>query len=802
MPHRATLLCSVAPSRASTFLALGLASFFPSSAHPSAPTDRDAPLTLSPLTVTAQKRDQVLHETPLALTTYSGPTLTELGVTDYASLAPLVPGFFVSAQSLGSPSLNLRGVGSDSTAPGYEARISIFQDGVAISRTSGNAVELFDLARVEILKGPQGTLFGRNASAGALALHSQRPTTARTTSLTLGLGDHARRSAAGIVNKPLIDEQLLARVAFTSETRDGSVENLVDGSRLNSRETAAARASLRWLPHANTTFDLILNFQRDTPAGIAFQSSVIPTTRGDTSPFSAAELTRGDALGLDRTVWSATLLTEHPLLPHWTLHSVTAWRAYDSLEKFDIDGSSLPLLDSADDRRGRQFSQEVRLNFAPDDARWSAFVGASATAERARQTIPVSTDERAAWPFLAENFRAGLLASGVPAPLVATAVPPMHPLIPQTNLPAGFAAFALVPPLAPLAGLAGAPLKSSHTDLYHQSNDLDAANVFADATWLATDRLELTAGARFSVEKQLAGYDAPANTAAPSTLGFLLNASPNFAIAPSAGALTESDRSTGWSARTVARYTVARDLYAFASVARSRRPATINLTATDRSRHAEETLLNAEFGLKGRTREGRLEWSTSLFRYRHFQTFVQDPANLARFVLIDAGRATGQGGEFSARAALTTQLAAFATYGYTDAAFDDTDERGQRQRFAGSTFRLTARHTAALGFSVHHRIARAGDFTFTPRWEYKSAHFFDDDNTAAAGTLRQGGFALLHVRAGWTSPSRTWAITLYADNALDQNFLIDGGNTGASFGLPTFVRGTPRLLDLDVTRAW
>lgn len=762
-----------------------------------------APLALEPLTVTAQKRGQALHETPLALTAYSGATLTELGLTDYASLAPLVPGFFVSTQSPGSPSLNLRGVGSDSTAPGYEARISVFHDGVAISRTSASSVEFFDLARVEVLKGPQGTLFGRNASAGALALHSQRPTTARTASLTLGLGDNARRSAAGVVNAPLSGDQLLARVAFTSETRDGSVENLVDGSRLNSRESAAARASLRWLPQPGTTVDLILNFQRDTPSGIAFQSSVIPTTRGDTSPFSAAELTRGAALGLDRTVWGATLLAEHTLSPHWTLHSVTAWRAYDSLEKFDIDGSRLPLLDSADDSRGRQFSQELRLNFA-GDARWSAFVGASATAERARQTIPVTTDERSAWPFLAENFRAGLLANGVPAPLVATAVPAMHPLLPQTNLPAGFAAFTLVPPLAPLAGLAGAPLKSSHTDLYHQSNDLDAADVFADATWRATDRLELTAGARFSVEKQLAGYDAPANTASPSTLGFLLNASPNFAIAPSSGALTESDRSTGWSARALARYTVARDLYAFASVARGRRPATINLTATDRARHAEETLLNAELGVKGRTRDARVEWSASVFRYRyeHFQTFVQDPANLARFLLIDAGRAKGFGGEFALRAALTAHLSAFTTYGYTDATFDERGDDGLPQRFAGSTFRLTARHTAALGFTLAHSAGRAGVFTFTPRGEYKSAHFFDDDNTAAGGTLRQGGFALLHIRAGWTSPSRAWAITLYADNALDQNFLIDGGNTGASFGLPTFVRGAPRLLGLDVTRRW
>jgi outer membrane receptor protein involved in Fe transport len=759
-----------------------------------------APTLLEPVTVTAQQRSQAIGDVPVPITAFTGTTLQALGLTRYEDLAPLVPGLFLSVQSPATPSINLRGVGSDSTDPRHESRISVFQDGVAISRAAGSVTELFDLERVEVLKGPQGTLFGRNAGAGAIALISRRPTGAREASLTLGGGDPDRLAAAGVLNTPLGSDRLLARLAFTSEHRAGYVPNLADGSTLNSRESSAVRGALRWLPAPDTTVDLILNFQRDTPAGTAFKSGVIPTSAGDTNPFTAAELNRGAALGLDRTVWGATVIATHPLSAAWTLTSTTAGRAFDSHEEFDGDGSRLYLFEANDDNHGRTFSQELRLNF-DSHARWTGFVGLSAALERAAQDVDIRTDERVAWPFLSGRFRDGLLAAGVPPALAATAVPALNPFAPSATLPAGFAALALVPPLAPLAALAGAPLKPLHSDHSVNTARFDGTDVFADGTWRVTDRLELTAGARLAFERQVAGYDSRPS-AVPSTLGFLLNAGPNFAYAPTAGRLTESARTTGWAGCLHARYLLRPGLSAYASLARGRRPATILITSTDRTRNAEETIVNTELGLKGRTADGHFDGSASLFRYRyaHFQTFVQDPANLARFIPVDAGRATGLGGELALRAALGAGFSAFTTYGYTDATFDARAANGTAQQFAGSTFRLTARHTAALGVTWAHRTPGRGHFAFSPRWEYKSAHYFDDDNTTAGGTLRQPGFALVHLRATWSTADRTWEATLSAANLFDHNFLVDAGNIGASFGIPTFVRGAPRQLALDVTR--
>ncbi|MBX3736579.1 MAG: TonB-dependent receptor [Candidatus Didemnitutus sp.] len=767
----------------------------------SAQTPSEEPARLEPLVVTAQKRGQSIESVPASLTAYSGTALAALGIDSFDALAPLVPGLFVSTQSPSYPSLNVRGVGTDSNDPRQEPRVSVFLDGVAIGRTAGASVALFDLAQVEVLKGPQGTLFGRHAGSGALSLVTARPAATDSARLALGGGDAGQRRATGFVNTASPDARLSARVAFLFDRADGATPNLAGGPALGGRDTVALRPSLRRQPQPDTTIDLILGYERDTASGTAFKSGVIPTSRGDTDPFTAAELNRGAALGGTRELHSATLSLSHRLAPRWTLVSLTSARRFTAHDESDIDGSRLFLLEAGDHQTGRELSQELRLNF-DDDQRLAGFLGLSATRERAAETVDLATDERQLWPFLAGNFRSGLLAAGVPATLVDAAVPPLHPFLPQTNLPAGFAALAFVPPLAPLATLAGAPLRPLAADRYRNDAAFDAVDFFADGTWRATERLELTAGLRLTLEHQTTGYEAPAD-AVPSTLGFLLGATPNFAIAPTAGRLTDSARSTGWVGRLAARYLATPRASLYATLSRGRRPPALIITSTDRTRAREESIVNAELGAKGQSADARYRWSLAAFayRYRHFQTSVQDPANLARFVTLDAGSATGRGAEASLTAQLNGACALFATYGYTDATFDDRADNGIAQQFAGSTFRLTSRHTAALGASWTAPFAR-GRFTFAPRLEYRSAHFFDDDNTRSGGTLRQPGGALLHARASWTSADRRWEITGSVRNALDRATRIDAGNTGASFGIPTFVRGEPRRLAFEVTRTW
>jgi len=761
---------------------------------------------LDQLEVTAQKRVQSIAEVPVPITAYTGSFLERNGISDFKTLAPLVPGLFIQEQSPNNPGINLRGITTDSGDPRAETRISMFQDGVSISRSRGSVVELFDLERIEVLKGPQGTLFGRGAEIGALSLVQNKPKNETSGALTAGLGDHNERRGSAVINTPLGSSALLGRLAFTWRQYDGVVDNLADGSTLNGKNTKAVRGSLRWQPSAQTTVDLIGNWQHDKAPGTAFKSGVIPTSRGDTNPFTAAELNRGSALGTDRTVGGVTAIAEHQFSQEWTLTSTTGWREYDAYENFDADGAGIFLLEFAEDSRGRQFSQEFRLNYNGGGT-FAGFAGAGYFHENGASRVPLYTDERQLWPFLLPTFRDNLLALAAPlgplgAQLVNAALPAANPFVPQPALPLAFAAFnnPLVPAeLRGLSALAGAPLQPYRTDDYTQSGRTRAIDVFVDGTWRATKALEFTAGLRLTHENIDSGYEAHNGT--PPTLGFIVNQIPGYPYLATAGQRTANASGSSWDGRAIARYVFTPSLSAYASVARGHRPRSLLLDSTSTVSAREESVINYEAGLKGTLAAGRVQWNASAFHYdyRHFQTTV---LSFGRFTLVDAGNATGEGFELGLQGRIAENLSAFVNYAYTEATFDETDRSGRRQEYAGYTFRLTPRHAVSIGGTAAFPLAGRGEFFVTPIYSYKAKHFFEDDNTSFNYGLRQEGYGTATLRAGWRSPRRRWEIVAQAENVFDQDYLIDAGNVGGSFGIPTFVAGDPRRVHVEATFRW
>lgn len=757
---------------------------------------------LDQLEVTAQKRAQPITEVPIAISAFSGTFLAEVGAPDLKSLAPFVPGLFIQEQSPNNPGINVRGITTDSGDPRSETRVSLFQDGVSISRARGSVVELFDLERVEVVKGPQGTLFGRGAQIGAVSIVQQKPQPERTASLVGGAGNHSQRFIQGHYNTPLGSDELLGRFAFAHREHDGTIDNLADGSDLNGKKTTALRALLRWQPTARTTADLIVNWQHDNPPGTSFKSGVIPTTRGDTNPFTAAELNRGRGLYIDRTVWGYTGLVEHELSGAWSITSISGWRSFDSYEEFDADGSRFYLLELAEDAQGRQWSQEVRLNF-DDGGPLVGFVGAGYFHEKGQQSVPIRTSEQLLWPFLSGQFRQGLLAAGLPAQVVNAAVPTLNPFVPQAALPASFAVFGspgLPPQIQALAALAGVPLQDYYEERYTNYAETRAFDVFADGTWRASETFELNAGLRLTREKIVAGYSAdPAPV--PGRVGFILTGgSPKNVFRTTPGRLEQSDTLDSWVARLAARYAPQRHLNFYATVARGRRPDSITFDQSTLApvRLREEVVWHYEIGAKGVTGEGRFAWEASAFRYDYtnFQTGIVDPARPGQTISTDAGSASGQGFELSGRAVISGHVSLFGAYGYTDAQFDATDDQGRPQAFAGNTFRLTARHGLSLGGSFT-LPTEEGTVFLTPVFFYKSRHYFEDDNRASGGTLVQPGYGVVNARLGYRTRSGQWELALFGDNLFDKHYLIDAGNTGGTFGIPTYIAGQPRLWGLQ-----
>jgi len=751
--------------------------------------------------VTAQKRVQSIGDVPIPLTAYVGSFLDENGVTDYKGLAPLVPGLFIQEQSPNNPGISLRGLTTDSGDPRAESRVSLFQDGVSISRSRASVVELFDLQRVEVLKGPQGTLFGRGAEIGAISLIQNKAKNEKSGQLTVGFGDYNEIRAGGYYNTPLVADQLFGRVAFTYVRYDGTIDNLADGSDLNGKDTVALRGAFRWQPSPRTTVDLILNWQHDNPPGTAFKSGVIPTSKGDTDPFTAAELNRGSALGVDRTVWGATGIIEHEFNETWSLTSTTGWRGYDSYEDFDADGSRIFLLEFAEDASGDQFSQEFRLNYTKP-GRFTGFIGTSWFQEDGSARVPFYTDERQLWPFLSGPFRANLVAAGLPPAFVNFAVPPMNPFVPQPTLPLTFAAFSspgLPPSLQQLALLAGAPLQGYRADEYTQTADTRALDFFIDGTWQVSDRFEITGGLRFTHEKLSSGYEA--HNGSPPTLGFIVNNIPGYPYLPTNGTRTAETSDSSWDGRLIGKYTFSKTLNAYASVARGHRPPSLLVDSTSTTLAQEEVVWNYEAGMKGSLAGNKVQWQASVFHYdyAHFQTNV---LSLGSFKVLDAGNATGQGFEFGLLGAVSDRLSLFANYSYTDATFDETGDDGQPQQYAGYTFRLSPRHMYSLGGTYLLPAGSSGKFFITPVYQYKSLHYFEDNNAAFNHGLKQDGYGVFNLRAGWRSPHNRWEIVAQAYNLFDEQYLIDAGNVGGSFGIPTFVAGQPRQLSVQAGFRW
>ena len=297
------------------------ASAAPTPAGQTAPGDKplDQDQSQEVIVVTAQLREQRQIDVPFAVTSYTGKALDQLGVQEFEELARFTPGLSVQNQSPNNPAINIRGITTDSGDAFFEPRVSIYQDGVSIARPRGAYVELFDIDRVEVSKGPQSTLYGRGALIGAINIVQAKPDLGDAYAMARGeIGNFDYWLAEGMINAPLGSNAGI-RIAGRYKKRDGYVENLLGGDDFQSVDTGAIRGSLRIQPSERVTFDLIGNYQKDTPTGTAFKSlqfrptdPVTGEVLGGTGIRDGATLVAGEGfdggrdLGLDRNVWGVT----------------------------------------------------------------------------------------------------------------------------------------------------------------------------------------------------------------------------------------------------------------------------------------------------------------------------------------------------------------------------------------------------------------------------------------------------------------------------------------------------------------
>lgn len=197
------------------------------------------------IVVTAQLREQNPIEVPMTLSVVGGGDLERLGIQDFEELSRFVPGFEVQNQSPNNPGFVMRGITSDSGAATNEPRVSVYQDGVSISKSRGSYVELFDIERVEVAKGPQSTLYGRGALIGAVNIIQNKARVGRDEGAFAASYGNLNAWTVDAMGNASLGDSAAIRLAGRVRMRDGTVDNLLGGQDFNSVDTRAVRGSFR-----------------------------------------------------------------------------------------------------------------------------------------------------------------------------------------------------------------------------------------------------------------------------------------------------------------------------------------------------------------------------------------------------------------------------------------------------------------------------------------------------------------------------------------------------------------------------
>ena len=337
---------------------------------------------LEEVVVTAQKREQNLQETPIAVTAFTGEYLDRAGIENVQGIGERTPGFSFSQFNRNETYLVLRGAFSNNAAPGLDSSVVMFVDEVYLGRTSDFVADLIGIERVEVLRGPQGTLFGRNVVGGAVHIITEEPSEETRAVLDATYSRFDSYNIRGKISGALTDK-LYGSLTAKHEDTGGWAKNIVLDSRMGGGESTAARAKLRWEPADDLNINFAVDVLHDRGDGTPWflidgdpdlQPGVIRNTSSGFNDTRITQVARDeseqDAIGL-----SLRFEKDLSWIAGGTLTSITAWRDSSSVQATDdqpfVDASQFlgPVLSKYD---STQFSQELRLAGQTDRFTWVA----------------------------------------------------------------------------------------------------------------------------------------------------------------------------------------------------------------------------------------------------------------------------------------------------------------------------------------------------------------------------------------------------------------------------------------------
>jgi len=356
----------------------------PSTGTLAASLDEPSATPAGEILVTARRREETAQEVPIAISVLGADQIDSTGSFNVGRLQQLTPALTFYSSNPRNTAVNIRGIGAPFglTNDGIEQGVGIYVDDVYYSRVASATFDFLDVAQIEVLRGPQGTLYGKNTTAGAINITTRQPTFDFEGLAELGIGNLGFKQAKAAISEPL-SEDVAARLALSATSRRGTIFNVATGNWINEQDNLGLRGQLLWRPNSDIDVTIAGDFSRQNPecCGTVYvgtgttqrapdrQYAALAAAQGytvpSTDPFD--RLTDVDAnLNAGNKVGGASIRVNWDIGPG-TLTSITAWRFWDWKPENDRDYTGLPIVtQSQNPSQQDQFTQEFRYNYEGD----------------------------------------------------------------------------------------------------------------------------------------------------------------------------------------------------------------------------------------------------------------------------------------------------------------------------------------------------------------------------------------------------------------------------------------------------
>ena len=701
---------------------------------------------LEEVIVTAQKRQENLQDIPVSAQALGAEDMRILGVDSVADLIFTAPSLNSGGFSGSQQQLGIRGIVDFSRNPGVDPRMGVYIDEVYQGQGYSADQPLLGLETVEILRGPQGTLFGKNTVSGAINLVTKDPTEAFEGELAATYGNAGQTKGQAYLSGGLTDT-LFASIALTYDANDGFYRNIFLNKDTGDYDRVSGRGKLRWVPSDTLEATLSVDYsKRESSEPIGVEASL--------DPF----LTRAGFDAEDRTeFWGTALEVNYSLDNGYELVSISAYRDAEFYIRGDDDMIPLNIQISQFDEFNEQFTQELRIQSpAARDFTWLAGLYYY-DSER-------TTGRRAIFDEDLYNV--------------------------------------LIPALAPFA-----QALSGYGEI---PSTLDATSyaAFVHADWALSEQLSLTLGLRYTQDKKTVDWvqnnvvNDPATAAAlQAATGLPLTQAPG-ALFGAVNSAVQDERDEDDVAPMVSiNYQFSDKTLAYARYARAAKGGGYNaefmLAGLDNFEYDQETVDSYELGLKTTVLDDTLRINLALFQmnfddYQVFQ-FLESASGATSLQLTNAGQVTSEGLEAEVTWVPTENLKFVANGTFINASYDEFENPGDGASFTGNDLPYAPELKYFLAAQYLLNVG-TGSIAFDVDYSWVDEQFTDPGNLEVD---KIGDYGLLGARVSYTPAAGNWELALWGRNITDEEY--NKVNNDNFLGTPRTTWGDPQLYGATFT---